>query len=95
VLNHWDLPLIIAATEGIDASYRTVNTYPHLVETRWPGNPEELSDAELAANVRTILDEVHAAELVDLAGMAMALLAPVVIFAVISQLILWYAEAHR
>ena len=28
-------------------------------------------------------------------GMTMALLAPVVIFAVISQLILWYAEAPR
>lgn len=28
-------------------------------------------------------------------GMAMALLAPVVIFAVISQLILWYADAPR
>ncbi len=28
-------------------------------------------------------------------GIAMALLAPVVIFAVISQLILWYAEAPR
>ncbi len=67
VLNHSDLPLIIAATEGIDALYRTVNTYPHLVDTRWPGNPEELTDAELAANVRTILDEVYAAELDDLA----------------------------
>jgi hypothetical protein len=28
-------------------------------------------------------------------GMAMALLAPVVIVAVIGQLILWFAEAHR
>jgi hypothetical protein len=67
VLNHSDLPLIIAATEGIDALYRTVNTYPRLVDARWPGNPEELTDAELAANVRTILDEVYAAELDDLA----------------------------
>jgi hypothetical protein len=67
VLNHSDLPLIIAATEGIDALYRTVNTFPHLVDTRWPGNPEELTDAELAANVRTILDAVYADELVDLA----------------------------
>lgn len=66
VLNHSDLPLIIAATEGIDALYRTVNTYPHLVDTRWPGNPEELTDNEVAANVRTMLDAVYAAELVDL-----------------------------
>ncbi len=31
-----------------------------------PGNPEELTDAELAANVRTILDAVYAVELADL-----------------------------
>lgn len=67
VLNHSDLPLILAATEGIDALYRTVNTYPHLVETRWPGNPEGLSDADLATNVRSILDDVYAAELDELA----------------------------
>jgi hypothetical protein len=63
VLNGSDLPLILAATEGIAALYRTVNTYPHLADTRWPGNPEEATDAELAAGARTILDEVYAAQL--------------------------------
>lgn len=63
VLNGSDLPLILAATEGIAALYRTVNTYPHLAETRWPGNPEEATDAELATGARTILDEVYAAQL--------------------------------
>ena len=63
VLNGSDLPLILAATETIAALYRTVNSYPHLVETRWPGNPAESSDIELAARARPILDEVYAAEL--------------------------------
>jgi hypothetical protein len=68
VLNGSDLPLILAATEGIAALYRTVNTYPHLAATRWPGNPEESTDADLAAAARTILDEVYAAELADTAA---------------------------
>ena len=63
VLNGSDLPLILAATEGIAALYRTVNSYPHLAETRWPGNPEETSDAQLASDARTILDEIYAAQL--------------------------------
>lgn len=63
VLNGSTLPLILAATEGIAALYRTVNTYPHLADTRWPGNPEECSDADLAAGARTILDEIYAQQL--------------------------------
>jgi hypothetical protein len=66
VLNGSDLPLIIAATETIAALYRTVNTYPHLVEGRWPGNPEEMSDIELAAAVRPMLDQHHEAEISEL-----------------------------
>ena len=63
VLNGSDLPLILAATETIDARYRTVNTYPQLAEVRWPGNPEEATDAELAADARSLLDELYAAQL--------------------------------
>jgi hypothetical protein len=69
IINGSDLPLVIAATEGIAALYRTVNTYPHLVEARWPGNPEEASDAELASNVRTVLDDLYAQELKGIAGL--------------------------
>ena len=69
VLNGSSLPLILAATEGIAALYRTVNTYPHLADTRWPGNPEEATDAELAAGARTILDEVYAAQLAAVAAL--------------------------
>lgn len=66
VLNGSDLPLIIAATETIAALYRTVNSYPHLIDTRWPGNPEEMTDADLANAVRPILDEYYATQLAGL-----------------------------
>ena len=66
VLNGSDLPLIIAATETIAALYRTVNTYPHLVEGRVPGNPEEMTDLELAAAVRPMLDGLYEAEIAQL-----------------------------
>jgi hypothetical protein len=62
-----DLPVIVAATEGIDALFRTVNSSPRLVERRVPGNPEELTDLGLADAARTVLDEVYAAELAELA----------------------------
>ncbi len=48
ILNGSDLPVIVAATEGIDALFRTVNSSSRLVDRRVPGNPEELSDLELA-----------------------------------------------
>lgn len=67
IVNGSDLPLIIAATEGIDALFRTVNSSPRLVERRVPGNPEELSDVDLAHAARALLDEVHAVEMADLA----------------------------
>jgi hypothetical protein len=43
--------------------YRSLNSYPHLVDPGIPGNPEAASDDELAAAARTVLDEVYAGEL--------------------------------
>lgn len=62
VLNGQSLPLILAATEGVAAAFRSVNTYPHLAADRSAGNPETSSDAELASAARSILDEIYAAE---------------------------------
>lgn len=62
-LNGLDVPLILASTEPIDAIYRSVNTYPHLVAQSISGNPEATSDAELAASARGMLDERYDAEL--------------------------------
>ena len=52
LLSGLDLPLILAAAEPIDSIYRSVNSYPHLLATSIPGNPESLSDAELAERKR-------------------------------------------
>jgi hypothetical protein len=69
IVNGSDLPLIVAATEGIDALYRTVSSSSQLVERRVPGNPEEITDLELADAARDLLDDVYAAELADVASL--------------------------
>jgi hypothetical protein len=56
VLAGLELPLILAATEPLDAIYRSVSSYPHLVEPGIRGNPEARTDEELAAAARTVLD---------------------------------------
>jgi hypothetical protein len=63
LLNGMDLPLILAAAEPMDAIYRSVNTYPHLLAAGLPGNPEAVPDAMLAESARRLLDDVYAAEL--------------------------------
>jgi hypothetical protein len=63
VLTGLELPLILAATEPLESIYRSLNSYPHLVETGIPGSPDGATDEELAARARTLLDEVYAGEL--------------------------------
>jgi hypothetical protein len=63
LLNGLDLPLILATTEPMDAVYRSVSSYPHLLSTSLPGNPDAVPDAELVENARHLLDDVYAAEL--------------------------------
>jgi Bacterial archaeo-eukaryotic release factor family 11 len=63
LLNGLEVPLILAATEPIESIYRSVNTYPHLLARGISGNPEAVSDAELAAGTRTILDDLYATQL--------------------------------
>ncbi len=63
LLNGLDLPLILAAAEPIDSIYRSVNSYPHLLATSLPGNPEAVSEGELAERARRLLDDLYAAEL--------------------------------
>jgi hypothetical protein len=58
-----ELPLILAATEPLESIYRSVNSYPQLAPTGLRGNPDTTSDAELAAEARTVLDQVYADEL--------------------------------
>lgn len=56
-------PLVLASVEGLGAIYRSVNTYPHLATRGIEGNPERLSDAELASSAREILDELYRDEI--------------------------------
>ena len=67
VLVGQDLPLILAATEPIDAIFRSVNSYPHLVERSLEGSPEARTDAELGEAAREVLDGVYAEQLRELA----------------------------
>ncbi|HEY2055578.1 MAG TPA: hypothetical protein VGH14_16725 [Solirubrobacterales bacterium] len=67
ILAGQDLPLILAATEPIDAIFRSVNTYPRLADRSQPGNPDATTDAELGEAAREILDGLYAEELQALA----------------------------
>jgi hypothetical protein len=57
------VPLILAASEPLDSIYRSVNSYPHLARQSVAGNPEAMSDGELAASARHALDELYAEQL--------------------------------
>ena len=63
VLAGRDLPLILAAASPLAEIYRSVNSYPHLLDRGIDGNPEALGDSELAAQARAVLDEHYASEL--------------------------------
>lgn len=63
VLTGLELPLILAAARPLDDIFRTLNSYPHLVDTGISGNPENRTDEELAVAARTVLDELYEREL--------------------------------
>ncbi len=65
-LNGQSLPLILAATQPLLGIYQKSNGYAHLAESVIRGNPDELSEAELASSARQILDEIYADELKQL-----------------------------
>lgn len=66
VLGGQDVPLILAATEPMDAIFRSINSYPHLAERTLPGSPEAPTDAELGEAAREILDGLYADQLREL-----------------------------
>jgi hypothetical protein len=61
-----ETPLILAATEPLRSIYRAVQSYPHLAATSLNTNPEAMSDAELAAAARGILDELFREEIAEI-----------------------------
>ena len=58
-----EMPLVLAAVQPLDAIFRSVCTYSHLVRETIAGNPDEISDADLAQASRAILDRLHVDEL--------------------------------
>jgi hypothetical protein len=66
VLTGLELPLILASTEPLDAIYRSLNSYPHLVAAGIGGNPDHTTDEELAAAARKVLDNVYAGQLAEI-----------------------------
>jgi hypothetical protein len=66
VLTGLELPLILAVTEPLESIYRSLNSYPHVVDVGISGSPENASDEQLAAEARGVLDEVYERELVGL-----------------------------
>jgi hypothetical protein len=63
VLTGLEIPLILAAAEPLESIYRSLNSYPHLVDGGISGNPENGSDEQLAAAARGVLDDAYAGEL--------------------------------
>lgn len=63
LLNGKSLPLILAATEPLESIYRNLSGYAHVAAGTIHGNPEDLSEAQLADAAREILDDLYAQEL--------------------------------
>ena len=61
-----DIPLVLAATQPLASIYRSVNTYPHLVEATIEGSPGALTDGQLAERARIVLDGLYHNELATL-----------------------------
>jgi ABC-type branched-subunit amino acid transport system ATPase component len=66
VLPGHGVPLVVAATEPLDAIFRSVCRYPDLVPETVAGNPESTSDADVVAAARDVLDRYYAAGLAEL-----------------------------
>lgn len=58
-----ETPLLLAAVEPMDAIFRSVNSYPHLVGTGLPGVSERSSEQDLARASRQVLDQLYAREI--------------------------------
>jgi hypothetical protein len=65
VLRGQQTPLVLAADTMIASLFRSVCSYPHLTAEGIERSPERMSPAELADDVRPILDRLHAARIRD------------------------------
>ena len=63
VLNGLTMPMALAATEPLASIFRSLNTYPGLIEESLEGNPDHISDAQLEAIALPILDRLYSREI--------------------------------
>ena len=61
-----ETPLIIAAPGRLAGIYRSVNTYPRLLQDGIDDSPDQMTEAELAKRARPILDADHARMIGDI-----------------------------
>ncbi len=57
-----ETPLILAATEPLGPIFRSVNSYPALLDEGVSASPDRMSDTDLAEAARAVLDGHYAAE---------------------------------
>lgn len=58
-----ETPLVLAATGRLASVFAELNSYPHLLQETIADSPDRLSEAELAARARPILDAHYARQL--------------------------------
>lgn len=63
VLAGRDTPLILAATGRLASVFRAVNSYPNLLPDNIDDSPDRITDDDLAAAARPVLDAAYAAEI--------------------------------
>jgi hypothetical protein len=69
VLSGHERPLIIAAAEPMLSIYRSVSSYPHTAATGLGGSADHTADHVLAAEARTVLDQLHASQIAELGAL--------------------------
>lgn len=63
ILSGRETPLVLAATGRLASVFAELNSYPHLLADTIADSPDRLSEAELAARARPVLDRHYAAQL--------------------------------
>jgi hypothetical protein len=63
VLAGRNTPLMLAATKPMASIFRSVNSYPGLVDEAISTSPDRMTNAQLAAAARPILDKIHTGEI--------------------------------
>ncbi len=61
-----DRPLIVAASQPMASIFQRVCSYPETAEEAIAGNPDRVSDADLAAAARPVIDRLNAARIAAL-----------------------------